>query len=146
MVTESSDYKQGELANRIVDFGQMLDSTNAALAKSHNQADVTWKTDGAVKSLMHYRELDERHKKIVKALGELAGLWTPRRIGSRAIEQIALRHDLKERATHLTVDFRCIRIEGEASISLAIVDLSPAVGRKLTLEFEVEKRGKADQL
>lgn len=142
MVTKSGDYKVGELANRIVEFGEELLSVSAALGNSQNQSDHSWRAATAVQALSPYKDLDERHQRIVEALTDLASLWTPRRKGSRAFEELDLRHAYKERAKHLLVDFRCVGINGESSISDALIELQPVLGRKMTLVFRIDKEDK----
>ena len=140
MVTKSGDYKEGELANRIVEFGKKILSVNVALGESHNQNNESWAAAAAVEALSPHKDLDEQHRRIVEALTDLASQWIPRRKGSKALEELDLRHSYKERAKHLLVDFRCVGINEESSVSDASIDLERVLGRKMTLVFRIEKR------
>lgn len=139
MATKPGDYKVGELANRIVEFGEKLISASAALESSRSQQDSSWNAANAVGALSPYKELDERHRKIVEALTELASQWTPRRPGIRLIEYLDLRHERKKQGEQITLDFRCTGIEGNRSVSDVLVALPDVRGQRMNLVFRIEK-------
>ena len=143
MVTKSGDYKVGELANRIVEFGEKLLSASTALESSRNHHDLSWNAANAVGALSPYKDLDERHRRIVEALTDLACHWTPRRKGTRLIEYLDLRHERKEQGKQIVLDFRCTGIEGNSSVSDVLVALPSVSGQKMTLVFRIEKEDRA---
>ncbi len=142
MVTKSGDYKVGELANRIVEFAEKLLVANTALESSRDQHDSSWNAANAVDALSAHKELDDRHRRIVEALTDLASQWTPRRKGSRLVEYLDLRHERKELAKQITVDFRCTGIDGNSSVSDVLVALPSVQGQRMNLVFQVSKEDK----
>ena len=139
MVTKSGDYKVGELGNRIAEFGEMLLSVSTALESAHNHQEPSWNAAKAVGAMSPYKELDERHRKIVEALTELANQWTPRRQGTRLIEYLDLRHERKKQGEQITLDFLCTGIDGGRSVSDVRVAVPAIRGQRMNLVFRIEK-------